>query len=225
MNIQKIISGAGLCLLGLTLLASPTNAQVFDQGPSDPALFDSVSNVFTSPPFGSFGAQIAGNGSTEQLNLFTGGSFGELLTLNSGAEANLLGGFFDLSTRATSGSEVNIVDGFVTFGFLAGAGSQVNITGGTVSNGFDAGALDGDLTIGQAIAISERDVTLTGELADGSVFSLDLNSAVTIDDFDDSVSPDATLTLTLTVPEPSTLALLGLSGVMLAGRRRKNLIV
>ena len=63
--------------------------------------------------------------------------------------------------------------------------------------------------------------------------SVDLNSVDTapnafpipgITGFEDFFSPDATLTVTLVsaVPEPSSLTMIGLSGLMLLSRRRKS---
>ena len=78
MNIQQVIGRSSLCslvLIGLTLFASPVAAQVFDSGPSDPALFDTVINVPTDPNIGA-DESIGGDGLTTQLNLSDGGDVG-----------------------------------------------------------------------------------------------------------------------------------------------------
>lgn len=49
MNVQQIVARTLLGLIGLTLFASLAAAQVFDSGPSDPALFDNVSNIPPDP--------------------------------------------------------------------------------------------------------------------------------------------------------------------------------
>ena len=98
-----------LCLLGLSLLASPAAAQIFGSGPSDSALFDSVINLPADSNFG-FAQSIGDDGSTTQLNISEGGSAG--------------------SSFETFGSEVNIgAGGNVGTNFRA-FGSEVNISGG-----------------------------------------------------------------------------------------------
>jgi len=64
LDVRILISNIPLCLpglLGLTLLASPVTAQVFDSGPSDPALFDTVINIPSDPDIGD-NASIDGDG-------------------------------------------------------------------------------------------------------------------------------------------------------------------
>ena len=87
----------------------------------------------------------------------------------------------------------------------------------------------GSLLLNEAFTILDRDddLILSGLLADGTPFSFNLRTGDLTDpafDFgDDFFDPDATLTVTLVsvVPEPSSLVLLGLSGLVLLGRRRK----
>ena len=71
MNMQQTITPLSLCLLGLlglSLFASPLVGQVFDSGPSDSALFDTVINVPTDPDIGNF-VEFGNDGLTTQLNL------------------------------------------------------------------------------------------------------------------------------------------------------------
>jgi len=143
----------------------------------------------------------------------------------SGSVVNISGGIVGEGFEAYSGSEVNISGGIVGDLFDANPGSVVNISGGVVGENFDVFAgstangveLD-NLQLGQSIPITDRNVTLSGVLADGELFSFDLNAVnfslefsyllppeeVDVDDFFD---PDATLTITLTnpVPEPFLL--------------------
>ena len=91
-------------------------------------------------------------------------------------------------------------------------------------------SLDETLLLDEAFTIFDRDddLILSGLLADGSPFSFNLRTgdpfADGFDLSDDFFDPNATLTVTLVsaVPEPSSLVLLGLSGLVLLGRRRKT---
>ena len=148
---QKIVTHSQLCLLvllGLTLFVSPLAGQVFDSGPSDPALFDLVINLPPAPNLDD-DESIGGFGTT-QLNISDGGSVGRFFNANSGSELNISGGSVGAGFNANSGSEVNISGGFFdgrfdAFGsvafsggvldgaLLAEAGSVVSISGGSVS--------------------------------------------------------------------------------------------
>ena len=78
-------------------------------------------------------------------------------------------------------------DDFVAFG-----GSVVNLLGTEFL--IDGVPLD-SLVAGEAFTINDRDVTLSGLLADGTPFDFDLNGTNTfVEDFFD---PDSTLTVTL----------------------------
>jgi len=151
----------------------------------------------------------------------SGGTVSFAPEVNSGSEVNVSGGSFGFGFIA-NGGDVNISGGLFGSFFLAIAG-EVNISGGTIDQGFSTGAdstvnlfgsnfvldgvaLDGNLTAGEAFPILDRDVTLTGLLADGTAFSFDLNSG-------DALSPndafDADGTLTVTLGAPVTTATLG----------------
>ena len=237
MTIQKIFIRSILCLLGsleLALFTSPVAAQVFDDGPSAAILFDTVLNLPPDPNFG-FNQSIGGDGLTTQLNFFVGGAIGSSFDANSGSEVNFFSGFPNGGFEANSGSEVNILGG-VLGSIDANSGSVVNIFGGVISVApFDAFAgsdveifgmdlaIDGTplgLAVGDSLLVVQRDVELTGRFASGLPFSFNLNSTVSFPDH--FFSPEATLTITEVVPEPSSLTLVGLIGsTMLLGRRRK----
>lgn len=151
--------------------------------------------------------------------IISGGSIGGISAYD-GSEVSISGDYVGSSCRAYDGSEVNISGGTVGRRFLAGDGSVVNIRGGSVADadGFwaDSGSavnlfgsdfvLDGvlldDLVLGEAFTILDREVTLSGRLADGTTtFSYDLNSEfIQGDPLRDKFAPGATLTLTLVTP-------------------------
>ena len=98
-------------------------------------------------------------------------------------------------------------------------GSEINLFGSNfVLNNVP---LDDSLVIGDPFTVFNRDVVLSGLLADGSRFSFDLNSveSFNVDFFD----PDATLTVTLVsaVPEPGLMPLLAFGSLILSVRRDK----
>ena len=204
-----------LVLLGLTLFASPVAAQVFESGPSDSNLFDTVINLPTDPDIGDF-ESLGGDGLTTQVNLSDGGMIGEFFSANSGCEVNVSGGIVADFFYAFSGSEVNISGGTIGDCLDAFSDSLVNISGGTLGvnlrgqadaeiNLFgsdfilDGVLLDASLTAGEAFTILDREVTLTGLLADGSPISYDLN--LVNGSNADFLSADATLTVTLVSTE------------------------
>ena len=151
----------------------------------------------------------AESGSTVNIS---GGTVGfGFFFANSGSEVNISGGTVSGKLGAFSGSVVNISGGTVSGRLDAESGSEVNISGGTVDDVFDAesgsmvnlmgteflldGVLLDSLVAGEAFTINDRDVTLSGLLADGTPFEFDLNSTTNF--FEDSFAPDATLTVTL----------------------------
>jgi len=180
MNLKRIVGRSALCLLGLTLFASPVAAQVFNSGPSDPTLFDNVINVPPAPDIDFF-QNLGGDGLTTQLNVFADGAVGSSFSANSGTEVNISGGFVNNFFNANSGSEVNISGGTVGDGFEAFAGSAVSISGGTVGVNFqaflgsDVELIGGEFQLngapfsGSTVPLSIGDA-FTGTLADGSTF-------------------------------------------------------
>jgi hypothetical protein len=143
----------------------------------------------------------------------SGGAVGRRFTVFSGSEVNISGGDVEGGFISHASSVVNISGGTVGFLFEALAGSVVNISGGIVGDRFNAragsvvnisgsefsidGTLLNQLQFGQPFTITDRDVALSGILADGEPFSFDLNS---VDNFRGVFSPDATITVTLEAP-------------------------
>ena len=109
-NARQISLRSQLCLLGLlalTLFSSPVAAQVFDSGPSDPALFDTVMNVPTDPDI-PIGSSSGDDGLTTQVNISDGGSIGSFFNALSGSEINISGGSIGNAFLVSAGSEVNL---------------------------------------------------------------------------------------------------------------------
>ena len=147
--------------------------------------------------------------------------------VNPGGQINLNDGTMESVTLISGFFVMN--GGTITGSVGANRGSVI-LRGGTVEGGLGIGRaltiegtefyLDGvmiDLEPGVRTVIPDRDVVLSGLLADGTPFDVDLFE--TREGGRDSISPVATLTLTLVVPEPSTAALLSLFAAMGAPRR------
>ena len=121
MKIRQMIKRSPLSLLGLlglTLFVSPVAAQVLDEGPSDPNLFDTVISVPTDPDIGD-DQSVGNDGLLTQINISDGGSVGADFNALSGSEVNLSGGSLGLDFSVFSGGEVNISGGQVGFNFRA----------------------------------------------------------------------------------------------------------
>ena len=127
--------------------------------------------------------------------------------VTDGGTANISGGTLsDLTVRS---SDVNIsggtVNGFLAIEAVAGGGplgtppgSNVNLLGSDFA--LNGTPIEG-LVVGEAFTINNRDVTLSGLLADGSPFSFDLNTSQNAGQ--DFIASNATLTVTVAgVPEP-----------------------
>ena len=156
------------------------------------------------------------------------GDIGIDFDAEAGTEVNISGGTVGAFFRAARNSVVNISGGDIGVQFLAASGSEVNISGGNIGfvniNGDNIGAafvaagtseinlfgsnfvLDGvpldSLNTGDTLTIVDRDVILSGLLADGSPFSFDLDSTDTGLSF---FSSNATLTVTLGAPAGNVL--------------------
>ena len=144
----------------------------------------------------------------------SGGSIRSSFTLRPGTVGDISGGVFvDLGRFFNDDGILNISGG--AFDTLIVNASVANISGGIFDGPFHSGravsvanifgsefAIDGvkldDLQFGQVVTITDRDVTLSGVLADGEPFSFDLNSASSFSN--DYFDPDSTVTVTLTAP-------------------------
>lgn len=146
--------------------------------------------------------------SGSQVNI-SGGNVGDSFESSAGSEVNISGGnvgdgFSALGAvsisggtvgdllQAFSGCELNISGGTLGDGFSARSGSQINIIGREFF--IDGQQLD-TLAQGEAFTITDRNVTLSGLLANGEPFSFQLNSAFSPSD--GFFSQGATLTVTL----------------------------
>jgi len=173
---------------------------------------------------------------SSEVNII-GGSVGVDFSASSGSVVNIFGGSVGSGFDAFPNSMVNISGGLIGDFFNAFSSSEINISGGSwgflVSNGdseinlfgsdffLDDVSLDDILPLGDAFTIDHSNGgTLSGLFADGSPFSFELNSE--LGGFRDRFHPATTLTVTQvsTVPEPSSLALIGLGCATLLTRRR-----
>jgi hypothetical protein len=107
----------------------------------------------------------------------TGGTVGNFLEAHRGSVVNIIGGDVGNLVTADSGSVVNVSGGLSAdsywYEFRAAAGSEVHLFGyGLLLNGDPIA----NLVPGSAMAITARDVTLSGRLANGSLFSIRLES-------------------------------------------------
>ncbi len=177
-------------------------------GDSLSARSGSVVNVSGGSVENSF---VAWEGS--EVNI-SGGSVDRFFTAWDGSTVNISGGTVGPLAKAFDSSVVNISGGTLGGNFDARSGSVINISGGSIGDVFEAfdgstvnlsgsafvldGAPMDNLVEGAAFTIVDRDVTLSGVLADGTAFSFDLNSDVDRGVFIDQFEPGATLTVTLT---------------------------
>jgi hypothetical protein len=119
-----------------------------------------------------------------------GGTVGDGFDAFYGSVVNISGGSVGETFQAHRGSIVNVTGGEIGWGFSANSDSVVNLSGGNFRDGFAAAPgsefhlfgygfqLDGveitNLIPGQMLEITDRNVTLSGLLADGSTFRLGL---------------------------------------------------
>lgn len=193
---------------------------------------------------GSVGTDFrAFNGSVINIS---GGNVGNDFEAESGSEVNISGGTVGDGFRASFTSIVNVSGGTmgsfatnaptnITGGHFGGefyAGNIVDISGGSFGANviidqagqanlfgtefFLDGVLLDELIEDELFMVEERDVTLSGRLADGSAFSFDLNSSRV-------VGQDYFLRVSVTrvIPEPSSLMFLMLGGLSLVRRRMR----
>jgi len=124
-----------------------------------------------------------------------GGSVGNNADANNGSLFTILGGSVGDGFDANLGSQVEIAGGSLGDFFGANSGSQVNLTG---TEFFLGGVELTGLPFGVPQTIADRDVELSGLLADGSLFGFDLNS--TVIPTEDFFAADALLTVTRVSP-------------------------
>jgi len=216
----------------LNLLPFGTLGSNFDAGE-----FNGTStNVEVNVTGGSIGDFFTANrGSTVNVN---GGLIGDFFNARIGSDVNINSGTIGDSFNAADSCDVTITGGNIGSGFAAFFGSSVTIAGGQVGDNFlaasssnvdivgqsfqlrdiDDGSLIQDLTStiqpGTPFPLANRDVTLTGVLADGSPFEFDLYSVFAADR--DFFAADSELRLNLTfVTQPSALDVF--RGITLAG--------
>ena len=139
------------------------------------------------------------------------GNFAEVAESTVNMSGGSIGDFVDIF----SGSTVNVSGGTIGEGFDVFSGSEINLFGTEFR--LDGVLLEG-LELGQAFTVVGRDVTLSGVFVDGTAFSFDLDS-VNFVGSSFFLPSGATLTVTQ-VPEPTSLAILGLGGLALLRRRR-----
>ena len=165
----------------------------------------------------------------------TGGSFGQGGFTADGSLVNISGGNQGLGFRAINGTDLNISGGTIGALFGVESSSVANISGGSftfieafptseinfLGSQFSINGTPLNLSNGQPFTITNRDVTLTGILDDGSPISFDLNSSNAFGP-GDFFSPDATITVTVPVPEPSSAAFMTLALAMGLARRRRR---
>lgn len=177
----------------LALLAIPATAQVFDVGPSDPALFDTVINLPPEPNIGS-GQSIGGDGQTTQVNLADDGFINSSFDVLAGAELNVSGGRINTSLDVRSGGELNISGGLIGFTGQAFSGSYVTMTGGLVDQGFES--LAGSVVLLKGGAVSRRFRARAGSGVEifGQDFQLNGTSIPASELADVSLSDDDVLT-------------------------------
>ena len=154
-------------------------------------------------------AEFSAASSGSEINI-SDGSLGDLFFAAADVEINISGGTVG-NQFVANGSMVNISGGTVGNRFSARDGSVINLSGGSVDAAFqardgstvnligsnfvlDGASLDG-LVPGEAFTIDTRDVSLTGELTDGSTFVFDLNS--NFQNTQDFFANGSTLTVTL----------------------------
>ncbi len=138
-------------------------------------------------------------------------------SVRAGGKFDLRGGEVQGDIHIGAGGRLHLVGGDVA-GVTADPAADVNVVGQSFA--IDGQPMDG-LTLGETLLIVQRDVVLSGQLADGSAFSLDLSLPV----FErgrpvsPGVSAEAFVTVTL-VPEP--YAVLGLLACVLVRRRERR---
>ena len=202
--------GADFTVLGF----ATANIQGGDIGDLSAAAFSTI-NFSGGTVSGSFGltgqADISGGTFNGAFNVSNDPTIPS--TTGITGVANISGGTFNDTIIASGVGTLNVSGGSFNGDFLFLNGGVLNLFG---SEFFLDGVELTELVVGEAFTILDRNVALTGMLADGSPFAFDLNDVFTIggDTFLGS-----TVAVTL-IPEPSSLLLMTVCGLSLLGRRR-----
>jgi hypothetical protein len=156
-----------------------------------------IKGGFAGPEFNVF------NGSVVK---FSGGTIGgtlsnaigyHVLGLFNGSTMFMTGGTIDGPVFVSDGGTMNIAGGTIGHSFGASSNATVHLFGRDfVLDGVD---MKSALTENSAAVISKRDVVLSGVLADGSPFTLDLRSTNNVSGHD-YFNPASNLTVTLVLP-------------------------
>jgi len=212
---------AKLEAFGATIDVSGGNAGGFIAINSDVHISDgdiSVAELFKNSYMQVSGGLIRGglDLSDDSEALVTGGAIEGGLTAQSGSTARVEGGVID-DIRVEADSFAYISGGEVE-SLVGLAGAAVTLIG---QEFFVDGSPIPGLSPGNLVEILDRNVTISGILADGSPFSFPLNAVSPLrhPGQGDVFSYDATLMVTL-VPEPSSLLLASLAGLLFCSRRR-----
>lgn len=128
--------------------------------------------------------------------------------VNRGSSVSISGGTWNDSIIADGDSTLIISGGVGSDSLYVGSNTNVNLIGTEFRLGGDLL----DLGLGVATIITDRDVPLTAFLADGSPFELSLSTGN--ESSFDYFAPNATLSLTRVVPEPSSIFVLSIATIV-----------
>ena len=137
----------------------------------------------------------------------------EPIVVGSGGRVTISGGSIGDNMVLYGLRSLTFSGGSIGQGFQALEDSQVNIVG---SQFFVDGMELENPGVGQSIVLTERNVTITGRLADGQRFQFHLYDEIGQGDF---FSPVASVSVTF-VPEPNSVVLVLLLGVFLVAARQ-----
>lgn len=146
------------------------------------------------------------------------GTVGNLVANSLIGSHNVRGGHISTLTVSTNVLPVDLSGGVIDTLIVEAGGCPdfggINVSG---TEFYLDGVLLDDLVFDEPFTIIDRDVTLSGLLADGSFFDFDLNTVQM--PRADYFAPDSRITVTL-VPTPGALPPLCLAGLMASRRRR-----